>query len=380
MAVEVPPTLSVLVSVWLETLCYGINTVIYFICLYIFIARKSPQKAQKALLVLSTLLYLSATAHVSVNLRRLIEGYVLPQTKVEMMQYLVDIAQPLDIAKQYLVVSTSFISDLIISWRVYIVWSFDWRITIIPILLSFGVLASGLGVATSIAIAKPGQTIFFKLTGSFGTAMLCLSLIMNVTATALIASRIWWISRASQTFTPARSFLAISSSDPASATFAHGNESLGGWRKRNQQYWRLIILMVESAALISIVQLFILAFYLAKHPAVYFMGDLSVQVDSMAPLMIIAFIGLLNARPGRNWMNSTALDTRNTSGDATKWERRAVIPSVPRMQLRRSLSHLRFHTSLSESVTDRIELESKKDLPELLSVGGKDGEVMGIAV
>ncbi|KAM6491311.1 hypothetical protein JOM56_013550 [Amanita muscaria] len=313
MAVEVPPTLSVLVSVWLETLCYGINTVIYFICLYIFIARKSPQKAQKALLVLSTLLYLSATAHVSVNLRRLIEGYVLPQTKVEMMQYLVDIAQPLDIAKQYLVVSTSFISDLIISWRVYIVWSFDWRITIIPILLSFGVLASGLGVATSIAIAKPGQTIFFKLTGSFGTAMLCLSLIMNVTATALIASRIWWISRASQTFTPAKSFLAISSSDPASATFAHGNGSLGGWRKRNQQYWRLIILMVESAALISIVQLFILAFYLAKHPAVYFMGDLSVQVDSMAPLMIIAFIGLLNARPGRNWMNSTALDSRNTS-------------------------------------------------------------------
>lgn len=233
MAMVVPPTLSVLVSVWLETLCYGINTVIYFICLYIFIARKSPQKAQKALLVLSTLLYLSATAHISVNLRRLIEGYVLPQTKVEMMEYLVDIAQPLDIAKQYLVVSTSFISDLIISWRVYIVWSFDWRITVIPILLSFGVLASGLGVATSIAIAKPGQTIFFKLTGSFGTAMLCLSLIMNVTATGLIASRIWWISRASQTFTPARSFLAISSSDPASATFAHGNESLGGWRKRN---------------------------------------------------------------------------------------------------------------------------------------------------
>ena len=114
MAVTIPPTLSVLVSVWLETLCYGINTVIYFICLYIFIARKSPQKAQRALLVLSTLLYLSATAHISVNLRRLIEGYVLPQTKGEMMKYLVDIAQPLGIVKQYLAVSTSFISDLII--------------------------------------------------------------------------------------------------------------------------------------------------------------------------------------------------------------------------------------------------------------------------
>jgi hypothetical protein len=113
----VPPTLSVLVSVWIETLFYGINVVVYFICLYVFLSKRTaPTKnnAQLILLVMSTLLFAAATAHVSVNLRRLIEGYVLPHTKAAMTKYLLDISQPDNVAKECLLAVVSFLSGIIL--------------------------------------------------------------------------------------------------------------------------------------------------------------------------------------------------------------------------------------------------------------------------
>ncbi len=43
-----------------------------------------------------------STAHIAVNLRRLIEGFIKPDTKAETLKYLYDIHQPLNIVKQYL--------------------------------------------------------------------------------------------------------------------------------------------------------------------------------------------------------------------------------------------------------------------------------------
>lgn len=48
--------------------------------------------------------FLVATAYVGVNARRLIEGYVNPATKADMTKFLLDITQPTNVAKQFLVV------------------------------------------------------------------------------------------------------------------------------------------------------------------------------------------------------------------------------------------------------------------------------------
>ena len=48
--------------------------------------------------------FLSATAHMSVNVRRLVEGYVNPPTKEAMTAYLLDITVKSSVAKQYTLV------------------------------------------------------------------------------------------------------------------------------------------------------------------------------------------------------------------------------------------------------------------------------------
>lgn len=111
-----PTTFTVMVSVWMEGIFYGMNTVVYFTCLCVIISRKALQdrKLNKGLLALSTLLFASATAHMALNLQRLIEGYIISPTKVAMDEYFGDIKQPLSVAHEFLIVTTYFFSDLVI--------------------------------------------------------------------------------------------------------------------------------------------------------------------------------------------------------------------------------------------------------------------------
>lgn len=44
-----------------------------------------------------------------------------------------------------------------------------------------------------------------------------------------------------------------------------------------KQYWRVIVLVIESASFAAIAQTFELAFYAAKFPGVYFIADSVVQ-------------------------------------------------------------------------------------------------------
>ena len=113
---KMPSTLTVMVSVWMEGIFYGINVVVYSTCLCVIISRKARGglKIQKSLLVLSTLLFASATAHMAFNIRRLIEGYTLSPTKAAMNGYFSDISQPLMVAHAILLATTYFFSDLVI--------------------------------------------------------------------------------------------------------------------------------------------------------------------------------------------------------------------------------------------------------------------------
>jgi hypothetical protein len=116
MGLNVPSTLSVMISVWMEGIFYGINVIVYATCLCIIISRKARGnlKIQTGLLILSTLLFASSTAHMVINVRRLIVGYVISSTKAEMNRYFGDITEPLIVAQEFIIATTYFFSDLII--------------------------------------------------------------------------------------------------------------------------------------------------------------------------------------------------------------------------------------------------------------------------
>jgi hypothetical protein len=133
---------------------------------------------------------------------------------------------------------------------------------------------------------------------------------MNMTATILIVSRIWWVMR------QATSIMALSiSSDHNSADFPASmndrTKKAGGglgrrWKKRKPRYWQLIVLIIESASFAAVAQIVQLCFYATKFPVIYFLSDTAVQIEAMSPLLIIAFVGLLNRGPENDWTRSTS--------------------------------------------------------------------------
>ncbi|KAF8342547.1 hypothetical protein F5887DRAFT_1076151 [Amanita rubescens] len=319
MTLHVPATLSVLVSVWMESVFYGMNVIIYVTCLYIFVSRKVRRsyKIQNGLVVLSTLLFSSATAHMAINVRRLIEGYVLPPTKAAMNDYLSDITQPTDVVKRFLVVTTYFFSDFMITWRVHIVWAYNWRITLVPLLLCLSVLASGLGSAVSVAVAQAKQSIVLHTITRFSDAFISMSLITNVTTTVLIASRIWWVTRSVSSMGDDSSTSLHSHPSPSRSRRGRGGGSAEGafntWKRRNKQYWRLVIVIVESAACAAFMQIIELAFYTSNFPGIHFVADSTVQVVAISPLLIIAFVGLTSDRAAEGWSTSVSYPSSSSA-------------------------------------------------------------------
>lgn len=82
------------------------------------------------------------------------------------------------------------------------------------------------------------------------TPQFVLSLAMNVTTTLLIASRIWYVTRNVRKLTP----------------------------EHMQPYWRIIVIIIESASVATFVQIIQLAFYETKFPGAYFISDTVVQI------------------------------------------------------------------------------------------------------
>jgi len=269
----------------MESVLYGMNVVVFLLCLYALqFSRNRTHTGDRLLTLLSTALFLSATAHMSVNVRRLVEGYVDPPTKEAMTAYLLNITVKSSLAKQYTVVLVNLFSDILITWRVYMVWEKNWKICVIPALLCAGVFTAGIAAGVYEGLVVPGESIFLKKISSWATAQFSMSLAMNVTATLLIASRIIYVTRQLRQLNP----------------------------ELMRTYWRVIVIIVESAFAAAVMQILELAFYEAKFPVVYFIADSTVQIVAMAPLLIIVLVGLTRDRKDGSWGTSFAMSEEMT--------------------------------------------------------------------
>ncbi|KAF9459524.1 hypothetical protein BDZ94DRAFT_1171491 [Collybia nuda] len=264
---RVSPIVSVLISIWLETLIYGINIAAYVFSLYILLKRPS---VNLVVLILSTALFVSATGHMAINLCRLVQGYIQPPTKAAMLVFLYDLTVKTNVAKQYFLVMVNLFSDILLTWRVYMVWERNWKVTTIPATLCAATFTSGIVTAIYESIVQPGQTIFLKRISHWASAQFSLSLAMNLTTTLLIASRIWYVTREVREFSP----------------------------EKTRAYKWVVVVLVESASVAAFAQIVQLAFYESKFPGIFFISDGVVQVVTMAPLIIIVLVGVRGTNKG----------------------------------------------------------------------------------
>uniref|UniRef100_A0A0W0FIU2 Uncharacterized protein n=1 Tax=Moniliophthora roreri TaxID=221103 RepID=A0A0W0FIU2_MONRR len=251
------------------------NIAVYCLCVYTLVKKSTSDTAKSTtiLVTLSTLLFMSASAHMAVNIARLVEGYIKSPTRAAIIAYLLNITEPSNVAKQFLLVFVNLFSDMLLTWRVYLIWQRNLTITLIPAFLCTGTFVCGIVTGSYETLVQPGQTIFLARISSWATSQFSLSFAMNVSTTILIASRIWYVTKDIRETMP----------------------------EYMEPYLRIIVIVVESASLAAVAQIIQLAFYVEKFPGIYFISDTIVQIVAMAPMIIIVLVGMSGSRKSAVW-------------------------------------------------------------------------------
>ncbi|PAV19446.1 hypothetical protein PNOK_0438000 [Pyrrhoderma noxium] len=254
---------SYLVGGWLASALWGAFTVVFAFCIISVITRPGGGRnfvTTGAVIVM----YVLATAHISLVLSRLIQAFVVHvNDDGGAIIYLADIAQPLNRSKDMIYITLIVLGDIILVWRCFMVWSKNYVIIIIPCLMVVATAITGYGAVGQYFLPDP----YTPDSVQWAEGMLAVSMATNLLVTALTAGKIWKLMR------------------------SLGDMSFGSSQIK---YRYLILLIVESGVFIAISKTieFIL-FELSPNDgldgnnALYIVMDCMPQVMGIVPTFII---------------------------------------------------------------------------------------------
>ncbi|KAF9061813.1 hypothetical protein BDP27DRAFT_1428576 [Rhodocollybia butyracea] len=285
---QIPLDRAYLTAIWLETLFYGINMLLFFS--YLFIVKyKRKYRLSKIIITVAVLMFLFSTTHVSLGFYRLIEGFiVLRDAPGGPSAFFSDVSIPANVAKVTLHTVNSVFGDSIMVWRCYNVWGQKWLPSILPILLIIASAVCGFGQAVIFAQAKSTHSAFSSQLEIWNGSLFSLSLTTNVVVTSLIAFRIWWLSR-----------------------------EVSPLHESSFKYRRVLTLVIESGAVYSSALVIEITLYFLNNNAFYIIYDPIAQLTAIVPTTIIVMTSLgltsndLNSEEKRTTKNRTnALESR----------------------------------------------------------------------
>ncbi|KAH8078717.1 hypothetical protein BXZ70DRAFT_657453 [Cristinia sonorae] len=197
---------AAIVSTTVEGILYGLSILMFIMSFWILGRDRKKRKVNWALVFAAVTLLIMSTGEYAINILRLVEGLLLkgPDLPGGMDGYFADVMNPIFIAKGVLYNVQTLVLDAVIIYRCYVVWQ-SWWIIAVPILGWLGLLGLSIGLSYTLAhAALTAGNIFAEGTGRWITANYIATLAVNLLATGLLVSRIWYIQRSSQQYTSGR--------------------------------------------------------------------------------------------------------------------------------------------------------------------------------
>ncbi|KAI0632675.1 hypothetical protein C8Q77DRAFT_835838 [Trametes polyzona] len=226
---------SGLVSLFLESLFFGVFAVVYGVAAWILLFRPRPQgRTNRDFLFFgaSTVMFAFALVHMALDVHINLRAFLLERHDFLAMAQLFDLynglVDPIGAVKFAIYVTQTLIGDGFMIYRAFVVWNRSWLVVVLPGILLFAEVV--LGYVTS-CLGK--FNVSATRTTACVNAFFILSVATNVTSTALIMKRILWVR--------------------GSAHGQRGHRSRGGARsQRKTVQWRVVESLVQSAAVYSV--------------------------------------------------------------------------------------------------------------------------------
>ncbi|KAI0086917.1 hypothetical protein BDY19DRAFT_893960 [Irpex rosettiformis] len=254
-----------LLSTSLEAMLYGFSAFMYIITFWILGRKKRGRRPNYPLLVLTSALLTFTTAELIVNIVHICQGF-LGKTPLQAETYFADVTEPTFILKSMLYNCQTLILDGVVIYRAWVVWNGDIRVVVFPMLGWCGLLTSIVGtiVALSTAPKSDSGNVFAKKTNQWITSIYSTTLATNLSATSLLAYRIWRV-----------------------------NQRTTQWRTKDHLS-PILRVVIESGALYSLTIIAALITFVIQSPGVYIILDMISPIISIVYNMIIIRIAIVS--------------------------------------------------------------------------------------
>ncbi|KAJ3823320.1 hypothetical protein F5880DRAFT_542595 [Lentinula raphanica] len=323
-----PFDLMFMTGIWIETVLYGVNTIVFATAIIVLTRMyRTGKSSAQFLLATSVFLFSLSTIYVSVCLRQLFEAFIWGPPG-EASLYFANVPDRLSVTKIGLYEVNVFTQDMILIWRMWVVYNKRWIVVILPIAMEFGHLAAG--IYTLVRGASPNVSVFDTLVHRGAIANWTLDLAVNIGVTFCIAYKLWAAGRSL--------------------------EKVGLGRNKHP-YTGIIFTIVESGGIFATATLITVSLYLSGNFASVAAIDSVVQLATTTPLLIVVRIGLglQHGIPANSTMTTSTIGFANSD-----------LASIPRPQgLRvniaesRNTSHDTSGVALQRLESDTISVRNK---------------------
>ncbi|EKM58165.1 uncharacterized protein PHACADRAFT_252258 [Phanerochaete carnosa HHB-10118-sp] len=285
-----------------EAVLFGINLVVFGLALNVLLPRFRRHGSNQVILALSIMLFLSCVVHFALEFSHF--HTTLRTTGVDGFANETNVYFVADL----FISITDFFGDLILIYRLWLIWGGNYLVTILPLLTSIAglICAAEVGhLVNGTHNATPSPSIV-----PLGLASFSLPFCTNVMVTLLIVGRIWYMSRGMRAY------------------------KLTGTR-------RVMAIMLESGMLYFLVQLVFLTLYGMNNDGEQVIIPMAVQVYGIASFLIVIQAGL-------GLTSEYLTNAVDNAPPANTWGRLLLSNFYP--------THL-----TSKANPNDIELESQKD-------------------
>ncbi|KAJ7493791.1 hypothetical protein FB451DRAFT_1491196 [Mycena latifolia] len=268
----------------LELFMNGLYTGVFFATMYSMVFKKRIEgKGMNIPICLAVVaMYIFSTVHAASRWVMIKNAFIdNGDTPEQTLVYLFENPVWLVVLAGVPFVANTLVADTVLIWRCWTVWNRNFKIIIVPLLLTIaGAVLGFLSVATEVRFILHPEFDRDQF-ADYATPWSIMSLTTTLSATLLIILRI--------------------------ATMTEG---------RLRGYTRVIEIVVESAALYCVVLIVYLPFLVRGLATDGYPEAILVQVTGMAPTLIIARVSFGLARPDHTWqasssfMRSVPSDTR----------------------------------------------------------------------
>ncbi|KAI0339753.1 hypothetical protein BDW22DRAFT_1361354 [Trametopsis cervina] len=279
-------TEAALISTSIEAMLYGFSVLMFILTIWILLRSEAKRYPKHALIATACALLTLSTAEMIVNILRICEGF-LNIDPTQSLNFFNSVSEPTFVIKSCLFNAQTLILDAVVIYRTWVVWQNSLRVILFPLIGWFGLLACSIGnnIALATASENPGD-VFATQTGQWITSVYSMTLVTNLSATSLLAYRIWTINRETSNY------------------------------RMTDRLSPVLRVVIESGAIYSLTIIAAIITFAIQSPGVYVLLDMISPIISIVFNMIIIRVGIASKR----------ILSGNSAQDSN------IVPSSPRSE------------------------------------------------